>query len=101
VILHVIRFGFRCIKLGLGRDHRRNWQGNIGEIVDHHMALVLTLGIDVSLRSGRRHSRRFSYVTRWWPFEGGRIDANCIGRGRCIIDPYLTRKLDSRWSYSP
>jgi len=73
----------------------------VGEIVDHHMDLVLTLDNDVSFRSWHRHSCQFSYVTRWRPFEGGRMDTNCIGRGRYIIDLSLTRKLHSRWSYSP
>ena len=39
--------------------------GLVGEIVDYHMDLVLTLDNDVSFRSWYRHSRQFSFVARW------------------------------------
>jgi len=63
--------------------------------------LVVTLGNDVSIPSGHHLSRRFPYVT----LAGDHLRvvecATCIRRWRYVIDPYLTHKLHSGWSYSP
>jgi len=69
VIRHVIRFGFGFVKLILCIDHHRNCPGNVGEIVDYHVDLILTLDNHVSFRSWHRNSvshKALAMTTRGW-----------------------------------